>query len=283
MGEGTEPRVERTRLPGPEDGPDEGTFPPPVSIDLHETLGTYWDARVRQSFFDWYAGVPIGKFPEDLRVYEHLLWASRANAVVEFGTGFGGSALWFRDRLATMARYGRIAGAGQVFSIDISIEKARERVDAADPRDITLIEGDVLDPGLAHRVTQLLAPNSRCFVIDDSAHTYDTTRAALNGFAQLVPVGGYFVVEDGCVDIEEMRMTEDWPRGVLPALSDWLATPAGSDFTERRDLERYGLSCHPHGFLQRVRARRDATESTRTGSVARWRKAAQGRIRPRAR
>lgn len=251
----------------------EDGFPPPVSITLEETLGTYWHARIRQAFFDTYAGVRIGKLPEDLRVYEHLLWASRASVVVEIGTDFGGSALWFRDRLATMARYGRIEH-GHVVSIDINIDKARACIDAADPTDITLIEGNVLDPELPARITQIVPANSRCFVIEDSAHTYETTAAALNGFAHLVGVGGYFVVEDGCVDVEEMRIADGWPRGVLPALSDWLAGAAGSEFIERRDLERYGLSCHPHGFLQRVRARSDRG---RSGRLSRWRRAVGGR------
>src|SRR5581483_1475318 len=108
--------------PGPEQGglgADEESFPPPVSVGLDDSIGTYWDSRVRQSCFDWYAGVPINKFPEDLRVYEHLLWASRADVVVEIGTDYGGSALWFRDRLATMARYRRITRPGRVFSIDL--------------------------------------------------------------------------------------------------------------------------------------------------------------------
>ena len=255
------------------DGEAETGLPPPVSISLDASLETYWHARIRQAFFDSYAGVPIGKLPEDLRVYEHLLWASGANVVVEIGTDFGGSALWFRDRLATMARYGRIR-RGHVFSIDISVEKAQKHIGSADPSDITLIEGDVCDPALADHVTHLLPADAVCFVIEDSAHTYDTTRAALDGFSQLVPLGGYFVVEDGCVDIEEMRITEKWPRGVLPAISDWLASGPGSQFTGRRDLERYGLSCHPHGFLQRTRDGSEATELPKATWSSRLRRAA---------
>jgi cephalosporin hydroxylase len=274
MAQGVTPRTQH----GLADRQSELGLPPPVSITFDETLGTYWDARIRQSFFDSYAGVPIGKLPEDLRVYEHLLWTSRANVVVEIGTDFGGSALWFRDRLATMVRYGRIT-RGRVFSIDTSVEKARKHTGSADPNDITLIEGDVCDPAVADRVTSLLPEEAVCFVIEDSAHTYETTRAALDGFSHLVPLGGYFVVEDGCVDIEEMRITEKWPRGVLPALNDWLASERGSQFTQRRDLERYGLSCHPHGFLQRARERPDATEPLKATWPARWRRAVARRRR----
>ena len=65
--------------------------------------------------------------------------------------------------------------------------------------------------------------------------------------------GGFFVVDDGCVDIEELRLKPDWPRGVLRALHEWLATPQGAAFRVRKYLELYGLSCHPSGFLQRLK------------------------------
>jgi len=229
-------------------------LPPTVRVDLEESMRTYWLARARQHTEDWYAGVRIAKFPEDLRVYEHLLWQSRANAVIELGASFGGSALWFRDRLRTFAAYGRVSWP-RVISIDLDIESARAAIGAADPdfeQTISLIGGDVLDPSLPALVTEQLPADARCFVVEDSAHTYETTAAALNGFARFTPLGGYFVVEDGCVDVDEMRVSPDWPRGVLPALHDWLATPAGSEFVVRRDLELYGISSHPEGYLQRV-------------------------------
>jgi len=223
-------------------------------VDSTEDIRTYWLDRVGQHITDTYAGVPISKFPEDLRVYEHLMWVSRANVVIEIGTQWGGGTLWFRDRLRTMEHYGRIA-ASHVFSIDHKIRGAVKAVAAADPsysENITMMKGDVRDPSLPGKLDRLLPRDSRCFVVEDSAHTYDTTFAALNGFSHLVPLGGYFVVEDGCVDIEEMRASEGWPRGVLAALDRWLATPDGSKFAVRRDLECYGLTCHPHGFLKRT-------------------------------
>jgi cephalosporin hydroxylase len=229
-------------------------LPPPVEAPLSETVREYWLDRVRQHTSDRYAGMPLSKFPEDLRVYEHLLWASRANVVIELGLERGGSALWFRDRLRTMEAYGRIASP-RVISIDTDTATARANLASADPsyrETIEVADGDVTDEALPGRVEALLPEGSRCFVVEDSAHTYDTTSAALRGFARFVPVGGFFVVEDGCVDIEEMRASEDWPRGVLPALHDWLATAEGARFRVRRDLELYGVSCHPEGFLERI-------------------------------
>ena len=228
-------------------------LPQPVSGRLDRSLRTYWLERVAQHTGDSYAGIPISKFPEDLRVYEHLLWESRADAVVELGTQHGGSTLWFRDRLMTQQRYGR-SGPPTVVTVDIDTAAAGGNLDAADPawrQHITLLEADVRDPALPERVAEALPAGARCLVVEDSAHVEATTRAALDGFHDLVPRGGFFVVEDGCVDVEEMRLDAAWPRGVLPAVRAWLGTDPGRAFRIRRDLELYGITCHPEGYLQR--------------------------------
>jgi cephalosporin hydroxylase len=229
------------------------SFPPSVSLALDNSVRSYWLERVAQHTQDSYAGVALSKFPEDLRVYEHLLWDSRASAVIEIGTQFGGSALWFRDRLEAFGRY-RPGIRPLVISIDVDIAEARRCLAEVDPsheETITLLEADVRDPTLSARVGELVPSGARCLVVEDSAHIYDTTLGSLKRFARFVPPGGYFVVEDGCVDIEEMRLTPDWPRGVLAAVHDWLQTSQGAGFTVRRDLELYGISCHPEGYLQR--------------------------------
>ncbi len=229
--------------------------PPAVAAAPAGELLAYWRARLLQHTDDWYAGLRMLKFPEDLRIYEHVLWISAPQVVVELGTRHGGSALWFRDRLRLLESYGRIT-APRVISIDIHIADAEAAIESADPawRDtITLLEGDVCDPALAERVAALISPGAPTFVIEDSAHTYETTMGALANFAPLVTPGGFMVVEDGCVDVEPLRVQDDWPRGVLPALHEWLETDAAADFVARRDLELYGVTCHPEGFLQRVR------------------------------
>jgi cephalosporin hydroxylase len=228
-------------------------LPPPVSLELGETVRDYWLRRVEQHTDDVYAGLRISKFPEDLRVYEHLIWIARPDVVIELGSQFGGSALWFRDRLRAAASYGRVEDA-RVIAVDVDLEQAREGLASADPSyevDIELLEGDVCDPDLPDRVGALLPKGARCLVIEDTAHLYETTMAALQGFARFVPSDGFFVVEDGCVDVPEMRAHADWPAGVLPAVTEWLAGEAGRCFVQRRDLELYGISCHPQGFLQR--------------------------------
>ena len=228
-------------------------FPSPIDLDLGASVIDLLRARAAQHLGDSYAGVGLLKFPEDLRVYEHIIWSRRVSLVVEIGVHAGGSCLWFRDRLRAFAGYGRIARP-RVIGIDIDIATATASLTAVDPgyrESIELVEGDVRDPALGERVRGLVEPGTSCLVVDDSAHTYETTTAALRGYSDLIEPGGIFVVEDGGVDIEEIRIDPQWPRGVIPAINDWLATDEGRRFKVRRDLELYGITSHPHGFLER--------------------------------
>ena len=226
-------------------------LPPEIVADLDEDLRSFWRDRLRQHTHDVYADVALSKLPEDLRTYEHLLWADRPDTVIEIGTQYGASALWFRDRLRTLQNYGLI-GEPRVVTVDIDQSAARRNLERADPdyaESISVLEADVREAGVADAVADLIG--KRCLVVEDSAHEYDTTYAALTTFARFVPADGYFIVEDGSVDIEALRIEDDWPRGVLPALRDWLATDEGRQFHLRRDLELYGITSHPNGFLQR--------------------------------
>jgi len=219
-----------------------------------DSVRTLWRSRLLQSVQDVYATAPLCKFPEDLRTYEHLLWSSSPRVVIEIGAFGGGSALWFRDRLRALAAYGRVVDP---FVVTIELDPARtiKALDAADPEwrsCIHIIDGDVRDPSTAERVAEVVPVGTPALVTEDSAHVYETTLAALANFSRFVHSDGFFIVEDGCVDIEELRISDRWPRGVLPAVRDWLGTEAGRAFRVRRDLELYGLTTNPGGFLQRI-------------------------------
>jgi cephalosporin hydroxylase len=243
-------RPEREAPPAEEPRmPRVGTDPERAPLPLDTPLRDLWRERLVAVLFDSYAGVPLYKLPEDLRVYEHLLWAARVDTVIELGAAAGGSALWFRDRLRAFHEHGRSAGAC-VISVDIDLSEARANV--GDRRDIRLVEGDIRDPDLPARVEAMLPRGARCLVVEDGPHTYEATSAALEGFSRFVPHGGWFVVEDGVVDEEELRVDETWPRGVRRAIDEWLATPAGGAFELRRDAEAYGITCHCGGYLRRV-------------------------------
>lgn len=227
-------------------------LPRKADVEFGEPVSRLWGERLRQAMNDSYMGVPLLKLPEDLRVYEHILWMANVSTVIELGTHLGGSALWFRDRLRTLASYGRI-DVVRVVSIDLDNDRARwqlRRVDRSYAEQITLLDGDICDPGLPSRVERFVGPGA-VLVVEDSAHTFETTLAGLNGFSGFVSPGSFYVAEDGCVDVEEMRVDPSFPRGVIPAVRQWLGSAQGRGFLPRPDLELYGLTCHREGYLQR--------------------------------
>jgi cephalosporin hydroxylase len=236
--------------------------PPAVDPRMEQPLGDYWRRRIEQHHDDGWAGVPLAKFPEDLRVYQHLLWESRADTVIELGTKWGGSLLWFRDQLRTFAGYGRLGREPKVVGVDLATDHAVTLLDRADPswrEQIALIEGDLREPATQRRIEAEVDPLARCLVVEDAAHTGEVTRAALDGLAHFVPKGGFYVVEDGHVDIErlhpdgppEIRQLGVTAGGVQAAIGEWLDTAAGSEFERRDDLELYGVTSNPGGYLQR--------------------------------
>lgn len=236
--------------------------PPMLERDLEEPLAGYWRRRIDQHHADSWAGVPLAKFPEDLRTYQHLLWESRADTVIEVGTKWGGSMLWFRDQLRSFEAYGRLGREPRVVGVDLVTDHAVTLLDRADRgwrEQITLIEGDLLDAATVARLDAAVDPLARCLVVEDAAHTGEVTRAALEALAHLVPKGGFYVVEDGHVDLEELH--PDGPPeirqlgvrsgGMAAAIADWLETPEGREFELRPDLELYGVTSNPGGYLQR--------------------------------
>ncbi|MDV9172596.1 CmcI family methyltransferase [Streptomyces sp. W16] len=234
-------------LPPHVDDPE--LLPPGVEAPAEGSLLTYWQDRVGQHVHDSYAGVRLMKFPEDLRMFEHLLWLSRAQVVVELGTHSGGSALWFRDRLRTMAAYGLIPQDIRVISVDLSQKNTHDVLAAADSRyaeHITLLEADILDEGTSFEVAEHIPQGARCLVVEDTRHAYETTHAALRHYSRFVPDDGFFVVEDGLIDSPELCVHIKPPGetgGVVSAVRDWLAGDQGQFFQDRPDLNRYGISC----------------------------------------
>ncbi len=188
-------------------------------------------------------------------MYEHLLWHARPDVVLELGTQWGGSALWFRDRLYSQHRY-RAGRTPVVISADLSVEPAREAIEMLGPtagEGIVLLEGDLRDSELSRRIAALITDDATVLVVEDAQHDDVTTLACLRAFAPMVSPGGFYMVEDTCVDVEPLRYEKTWPRGCGLALERWLAEdPLGSRFVRRPDLQPYGFTCHPGGLIQRL-------------------------------
>ena len=212
-----------------------------MTIDLDQSVREYWKTRLHRHFNDRYRGRQLIKFPEDLRTYQKVIEETRPNVIIELGTCEGGSAMWFRDQMVAMVR-----DPSWVITVDVN------RSEMPPYRGVIQMQGDLRDQKVIDDVASQISGGDRVMVVEDSAHTYDVTSAALRLYSDFVTTGCYFVVEDGIVDEPELSIWTD-VHGVQPAIVDFLATDAGKVYT-REWRDEFGLTMHMGGWLRKGEA-----------------------------
>jgi cephalosporin hydroxylase len=181
-------------------------------------------------------GAQALKNPLDLWVYQEILVESRPDLIVETGTYRGGSAFF-------LASICDLLGVGEVVSIDV--EPVRDDY-PSHPR-ITYLGGrSSTDPEVVATVRERAA-GKRTLVVLDSDHSQEHVEAELAAYAELVPVGGYVIVEDS--NIGQIR--KDLLPGPLEAIETFLAGTDTFEIDRRR--EKFLITFNPSGYLRRVR------------------------------
>jgi cephalosporin hydroxylase len=178
------------------------------------------------------------KCPFDLWTYQELVVETRPEVIVECGTRFGGSALF-------MATVCDLIGTGEVVTIDTDPDPGLPR--PVHPR-ITYLLGSSTDPAIVD-VIRKRCRGRRVMVLLDSDHAAANVRAELDTYADLIPVGGYLIVED--TNINGHPVEPEFGPGPREALDGWLA--GRDDFEADASRERFMLTLNPGGYLRRVR------------------------------
>lgn len=181
-------------------------------------------------------GVPINKCPMDLWIYQELLHRVRPAVVVETGTFWGGSALYFAG-LCDLLDHGRI--------VTVDIEVAEGRPDH--PR-ITHIVGSSTAPEIVDEVRRLVGDDSPVLVTLDSDHGYSHVQQELAAYADLVTTGSYVVVED--TNLNGHPVHPQFGPGPMEAVEEFLA--CDRRFEVDRECEKFFMTYNPRGYLRRV-------------------------------
>ena len=184
-----------------------------------------------------YFGVRAVKCPNDFWVYQEIIHAQGPEVIIEIGNYHGGSTL-------ALAHLCDLLGQGRVIGLDITHQYIAPVV-RAHPR-ITLLEGDANT--LFDQVQKLLNGAQNVLLIEDSSHTYDNTLQILRTYHSLIPVGGYFIVEDG---ICYHGLDEGPNPGPYEAIETFLAE--NPKFVTEREREDFLITWNPKGFLKRIK------------------------------
>lgn len=144
-------------------------------------------------------GTLILKTPMDLWAYQEVIVATRPDVIIETGTAWGGSALFFAT-LCDMLGHGRVISIDQItdipalyrwaFGQDCSVPSTRRPVH---PR-ITYVSGDVLDVAVRDEV--VVTVDGTVMISLDSHHDYWHVLEELRLWSPLVTEGCYCVIED---------------------------------------------------------------------------------------
>jgi cephalosporin hydroxylase len=185
----------------------------------------------------FYEGVPILKSPMDLWVYQEILWDLKPTLLIETGTAYGGSALYFARQFDRL-------GVGKVVSIDLEPAQKlpqHERITYVKGHSSTL-------PSVLRALDEIVADHPRVMVVLDSDHSKRHVQMEMDAYAEFVTPGQFMVVED--TNINGRPVPIDWRGGPGPgdAVDEWL--PQHPEFESAVMAQRYLMTFHT--WLRRI-------------------------------
>ena len=182
-------------------------------------------------------GVPIQKYSGDLITYQELLSTVQPRVLVEFGTGSGGSALYFAGVLHQLHANTQRACEGsschdgyRVFTVDQTLKRVFAR--ARQVAQIEFMQSECTAKPVRERIVQLRAEYGGPFLfILDTDHHATQVLAELHLLHPILSAGDQIVVEHTYLDDGGEKPTSEFGGGPGKAI-------------------RAFLKEHPHQYVQ---------------------------------
>jgi cephalosporin hydroxylase len=182
-------------------------------------------------------GRHIESAPTDLIAYQQAITSVRPDWIVETGTHDGARTL-FLASICDLIDHGQVVSIGKDLSEGLPLH----------PR-ITYLDGDVDDEATLARVRGLAGPGATTLVVLGDRVPAEATRRIFAAYAPLVSVGSYLIVTDTIVNGNPV-----WTGfGPGPTEALKLILQRHGEFFADPELERFGLTFNPGGFLKRTR------------------------------
>jgi cephalosporin hydroxylase len=186
----------------------------------------------------YYKGIETQKNPLDLWVFQEIVWETKPDLIVEFGTAAGGTTYFLADLLE---------GTDRILSVDIVDRRATLQKNGR----ITYLGGDTLDENIQMVIRDVAGYYHRRMLILDDDHSKEHVLEELKRYSWLVTPGQYLIVED--TNISGHPVGEKNGNGPMEAVEEFLATEQGKKFEVDRSREKFLCTFNPGGYLRRVR------------------------------
>jgi cephalosporin hydroxylase len=200
-----------------------------ADMPLHEVIQKIQSRILTSTYF----GIPTLKNPVDAWVYHEIIHEKKPTVIVEVGNYCGGSALMF-------AHWFDQIGHGKVIAVDINHQQIAAA--AKDHPRITWIQGDGAES--AELVRNLLLPEDRVMVIEDSSHHCEQCYSVLQSYHDMVTSGQYMIVEDSICNHGLPWIPLPGPYEAI----EWFMR-TNNDFEIDRSREDFLVTWNPRGFL----------------------------------
>tara|TARA_R100000935_G_C2821538_1_gene160042 strand:+ start:492 stop:1130 length:639 start_codon:yes stop_codon:yes gene_type:complete len=184
-----------------------------------------------------YRGIKAIRCPFDYLIYQMIISEIQPDLVIEIGTRKGGGAFYIADLLENI-------GKGVVHTIDI-VDEVEQVVKEHKRIEFFTNGWSGYDINLAKKYDKII-------IIEDSSHLYQDTIGALNKFNELIPVGSYFIIEDGIIN--ELGLEKKYNGGPLRAIREFL--PAHPEYIiDRKWCDMFGTNAtfNVNGYLKKIK------------------------------
>ena len=137
------------------------------------------------------------KSPADMTLYSTEIFRRKPDYIIETGTAFGGSALFFADMLSLFNPTGRVI----TIDIDAEITPVHDL--------ITCLKGSSVDPVIVDKVRSMVS--GAVMVVLDSSHRARHVAREIAAYSPMVTSGQFLVVED-CWRRRGQKYIKHWPK-----------------------------------------------------------------------
>ena len=198
--------------------------------------------------FDW-LGVPIIQMPEDLIIFQEIVYNTQPDLIIETGVARGGSIIFW----ASIQKLCSITG--KVLGVDIDIRQhARNAINDSNFKDkIDLIEGSSIEDKVVDQVKKIVSQHKRIMVVLDSNHTHEHVLSELEIYSKFVSKDCFLLVLDTVIDDLKVDSTRPWGPGSSPksAVKEFMLKTSGDFINEQSYENRALLSVAPYGYWRK--------------------------------
>lgn len=181
-------------------------------------------------------GVKILKNPFDLWIFQEIIFRLKPDVIIECGTKYGGSALYF-------ASLCDLLNNGKIITIDIKDHKNKPQ-----HKRIKYLLGSSVSEEIISKVKENISENDKVLVILDSDHRKEHVLKELKAYNLLVTKGSYLIVED--THLNGHPIDPLFGPGPMEAVNEFLKE--NQNFKIDLTKEKFYMTWNPRGYLKKI-------------------------------